>query len=435
MNFNLTENLALSEATLKVLIELLIVLGIGLVIGLEREYSKAVRSESQKHHELFAGVRTFPVVALIGYLAIYLNGVFASWIFPVVLLGLIGFVVTAYFTNTRRHIEGSTTEFALIAVFLLSALVYHGEYLLSAFIGLLIAVLLTFKVSMHRAVAKLDRKDLLSILIFVAITALILPLLPDKNYGPYGALNPFKIWSIVSIFIALNFIAYFLHKFIPSRYSILTTGVLGGFVSSTATAWYFSRQGGKSDNGGMTHVGAIVIASSIMFPRLLIWLFVLNTALLADIWIPIMIFGALGFGLGFYLSKKSLGKEDTGERDIQNPINIKDASIFAVLYVLILLLVGYAEQQLGSSGVYYAAGISGLTDVDAITISMADYAGDSVSLTTASIAILIAAFSNTIIKYGLCLVFGNNTIRKYASLAYVPLFVAGIAYITYLLLR
>lgn len=435
MDFNLSENLDVSEFTLRILLELLIVLGIGVIVGLEREYSAAKDAEINEKtgSELFAGVRTFPIVALIGYLSIFLSNEVSSWIFPVALLVVSAFSVTAYYISNLKNKDGSTTEFALIAVFLLSSLVYMGEYLLSAFIALLITVLLTFKVKIHRAVARLSRQEILSILLFAAITALVLPLLPNQDFGPYGALNPYKIWFIVTIFIALNFVAYFLHKFIGSKYSIITTGVLGGFISSTATAWYFSRLAGKSKEGGMTHVGAIIIASSIMFPRLLIWLVVINPGLLKNLWLPVVIFGLIGFGAGFYFTRKSLGDEDFEERSIGNPINLKDAGIFGVIYVIILLAVGFAEAQFGNQGVLLAAGISGLTDVDAITISMAEYSKGSITNNTAATAILIAAFANTLIKYAFCLIFGNSNMRRYASWGFIPIFVAGIAYIVYML--
>lgn len=434
MEFDITENLNITEFTLQTMLEVLIVLGIGLIMGLEREYSSIEKGKrvGEIRNELFAGVRTFPLVALMGYLSILLGAHLSlPWLFPITLIVVAAFSVAAYYLSNLKKDEGSTTQFALLTAFLLSGVVFHQEYLLAAFLGLLVTALLAFKVSMHRAVTQLSRRDILSILLFAVITALILPLLPNIDIGPYGAFNPFRIWMIVTIFISLNFVGYFLHKFIGSKYSILTTGVLGGFISSTATTWYFSRLGGKSETGGMTYVGAILLASSIMFPRLLIWLFVLNTELLSALWIPIMVFGILGFFIGFYYSKKSFGKETFSERTIVNPINIKDAVVFVGLYVMILLLVGFAEENLGNQGVYFAAGLSGLTTIDAITISMANYV-DTIGLSVASVAILLAAFSNTLLKYVLCLIFGNNNMRKYASIGFSPIFLTLIAYTIYL---
>lgn len=433
MDFNPVESLNLSDAAIHFFQDILIVLGIGLLIGLEREYAKSQQNEDSAQ-EMFAGVRTFPLVGIIGYLAIYIGDRFSFWIYPVVLGGVILLTIVAYYLSRLRKRVGATTELAFIATFLLSSLVYLEEYLLSAFLALLITALLAFKVNLHKAISTFSRKDILSILLFAVITVLILPLLPNKDFGPYGVLNPFKIWLIVTIFIALNFVAYFLHKFIDSRHSILTTGVLGGFVSSTATTWYLSRLGGRTSEGGMTQIAAITLASSIMFPRLLVWLIVLSPELFSILWLPITIFGALGFSIGLYYIKLSTGEHNFEERKITNPINFKDALFFALLYILILLLVGFAKDYLGSKGVFLAAGLSGLTDVDAITISLSNYANQSIQLSVASVAIIIAAFSNTLVKFAICLVFGNRIIRRYAGFAFGSLFAAGLAYVLYLLI-
>lgn len=432
MDFSLSESLNLAPETVRFLKELLIVLGIGLLTGLEREYAKSKETDGEGF-ELFAGIRTFPLVAIIGYLAMYLSATTSAWIYPIGLGAVAVFALVAYYLANLSRRTGATTEFALIAVFLLSGLVYLQEYLVASFLALLLTALLTLKVNLHKVASALSKRDMLSILLFAVITALILPLLPNVDLGPYGVFNPFKIWLIVSIFISLNFVAYFLHKFIDTHYSIIATGVLGGFASSTATAWYFSRLGGKSQEGGMAHVAAIVLASSIMFPRLLVWLVLLSPALLAMLWVPVLLLGLLGLGIGIYFGKRSLANDAVKGRAIENPINLKDAGIFAILYVVILLLVGFAEEHLGSQGVYIASAISGLTDVDAITISMANYAGQSITTSVAAVAVIIAAFANTLVKYVLCLAFGNKHMRRYASVAFVPLFVAVIGYILYLM--
>ncbi len=433
MEFNFTETFNLSPEMIRLFLEILIVLGIGLLVGLERQYSKS-RKEQEQAVELFAGVRTFPLVAIIGYISIYLGDLLSYWIFALALVSVAAFAGISYYAGRMKRHAGATTEFALLLVFLLSGLVYTDHYLLAVFVALTVTALLAFKVNIHWAVSRLSQQDILSILLFAVITALILPLLPDKDFGPYGALNPFKIWLIVTIYITLNFVGYFLHKFIDTRYSILATGVLGGFASSTATAWYFSRLGGKEPTGGTTHVAAIILASSIMFPRLLIWLFVLNAELLIELWIPVLIFGIIGFGMGYFLSRRSLSSGDVHSREIENPINLRDALTFGVLYIIILMLVGYADDQFGSQGVYYAAGISGLTDVDAMTISMANYAKGSIEIAVAAAAVLIAAWSNTLVKYVLCLIFGNKQMRRYASYAFLPILAIVMGYVVFLLI-
>lgn len=431
MDFSITDALNVTPEAFRMLQELFMVLGIGLMMGLEREYSNT-NQDHKRHNELFAGVRTFPLVAIIGYLALYLSIEFTFWVYAVALAGISGLAIVSYSYGRKSGRSGSTTELSIVAVFLLSGLVFRQQYLIAAFLALVITTLLALKVNLHQAVRDMSKHDILSILLFVVISALILPLLPNTDLGPYAVFNPFRIWLIVTLFMALNFIAYFLQKFIDTRYSIIATGIIGGFASSTATAWYFSRLGGKSKKGGQAHVAAILFASSIMFPRLLLWLALLSPTLFNTVWLPFLLLGAVGFSIGYFMSKQSFERQTSYTHTIRNPINLKDALVFAGLYVLIVLLVGYAEEHLGTQGVYYAAAISGLTDVDAITISITNYLGVSIHEKLAVIALVIASLSNTLTKYMLCLVFGNAPMRKYASLGFIPLFLGGIGYILYL---
>jgi uncharacterized membrane protein (DUF4010 family) len=431
MDVDLLNSLKIDPDTLKFIKEVLIALAIGLLVGLEREYSKTKEDEDRI---LFAGIRTYPIVALIAYISIYLGLQFSIGIYLITFAFFFAFVVLSYYLDSDGQKRGATTEFSLIAIFLLSSYLIDGQYLITAFLALILTAMLALKVKIHEAVLKLDRNDILSILLFIVISCLILPLLPNEDLGPYEVLNPFKIWLIVTIFISLNFTAYFLHKFSGKRSSLIATGIFGGFASSTATTWYFSKLAGKSKEGGLTHTAAIILASSIMFPRLLIWLAILNQQLFNALWLPVLLFGIMGLGLGIYLSKQSMGQTEIDNPKITNPINLREAGIFAILYILILLLVGFAEAQLGNQGVYYAAGISGITGVDAIAVSMSNYAQGTIAIPIAAVALLIAAFTNTLLKYVLCMIFGNDNMRKYSSYAFIPLFLLGIGYISYLII-
>ncbi len=419
------ENIEWDAQLLNAIKELLIVLAIGILLGAEREYSK-----QQKDERLFAGVRTFPIVGLLGYLTLFLSEKYSFLIYVAAFVGVMILVGLSYH-RTQRQDAGTTTEFSLIITFILGSLVFAKSYHLAVTVAVIVTTLLTLKIRLHAVVRQLSQSDIFSIIYFVIITALVLPLLPNQDFGPYNVFNPYKIWLIVSIFVALNFVAYFLSKFIDHRRSVILTGILGGFASSTATAWFFSRQSGRSSKGGAIQASAVVLASSIMFPRLLIWLLLLNITLFQALWAPVLIIGLLGIGLGYFVGKKEQESAPATEHEISNPINFKEALIFALIYVVIQFVVGYAESRYGDEGVYLAAGISGLTDIDAITISMANYGKESVGLSVAAAAVMIAAFANTLVKYAFCLIFGNNNMRKYASYAFVPLFLAIIGYIVF----
>lgn len=418
------ESLGFDNVLLNTLKELLIVLGIGLLLGLEREHTKIRKA----HVRLFAGVRTFPIVGMAGYLSLFLASKFGVWIFVAAFLGTVSLIALAYY-RTQTTDTGTTTEFTLMITFILGGLIFAKFYHISVTVAVLVTVLLTLKIELHKAVSSLSESDILSIIKFVIIAALVLPVLANRDFGPYGAFNFYKIWLIVAIFVSLNFVAYFLSKYLDQRKSVILTGILGGFASSTATAWFFSHQSRHSPKEGRVQSAAIILASSIMFPRLLVWLLLLNMSLFMELWLPVLSFGALGLTAGYFISKKHQPTQTKIRHEIGNPINFREGLLFAGVYIVIQLLIGYAEEHFGSEGIYIASGISGITDIDAITISMANYSKTPDTQPIAATAILIAAFANTLMKYLFCLLFGNAILRKYTSLAFVPLFLIGLIYI------
>jgi uncharacterized membrane protein (DUF4010 family) len=425
-------DLAFDENLIQFFQQLLVVLGIGLLMGLEREFSKEGPEET---HKTFAGIRTFPLVTILGYVSMLFQARLGYGVFLVALAGTIAMTALSYHRTAKKGNRGGTTEFALVLVFLLGGLVALEFYQITIAIAVVVTTVLALKVRMHNVVRALDRREVFSILQFAIISALVLPILPDQDFGPYQAINLYRTWLVVVIFVSLNFVAYFLSKFIRSDRSILATGILGGFASSTATTWYFSRKE-VGESGGQMEAVAILLASSIMFPRLLVWLLLLNRNLLMELWVPILVLAVVGLGVGGWLIRRSQQEVKTQARNRPsgNPINFKDALIFAGVYQGIQLLVAVAGDQFGDQGVYLASGIAGLTDVDAITISMADFETKELGLAVAAIAIMIGALSNTLVKYILCLTFGNTQLRRLTSMGFVPIFVLGVGYIIYRLL-
>ncbi|MEQ8707176.1 MAG: MgtC/SapB family protein [Phaeodactylibacter sp.] len=401
---------------------LLIVLGIGLLLGLEREQAYHLKEGKV----LFAGIRTFPIVAILGYLAVFLGEVFSGWAFFGVLLGVFSIIGIA-FLRAQSSIGGTTTEFSLMLVFLLGGMVKLGYNQLSVAIAIGVTVLLAFKFRLHKLAGALSQAELMSILQFLLVTALLLPLLPDQDIGPYGFFNAYKTGLILSIFLALNFVGYFLARFFQDR-STMLTGILGGLASSTATAWYFSRRVGKGKGNGSQEAAAVVLASSIMFPRLLVWPALLNWELFKALALPIMVLGLLGALVSWYLFRSAPHDELSASPEPGNPLNFREALVFTLIYTGIQLGVGYASEQLGETGVYWAAAISGFADVDAITVSMSEYGYASRRLEVAAVATVLAAFSNTMVKYGFCLAFGNRTMRRKSTLGFAVILLAAMGY-------
>src|SRR5690606_13741840 len=251
--------------TQTLLMGMLISVGIGILLGLEREFSHKREEKEGDMAKLFAGIRTYPLITLLGYLMMFFSGLINIWIFIVSLAGILAYLGIFYYRNSKLGYTGTTSEFSVIIAFILGALVYLQYTLLAVGIGIFLTVVLAFQVKVHWAVGKLNEEDIHALIQFVVMAALILPLLPDEDYGPDGVLNPRKIGLIIVLLTGLNFAGYLLSKFINSGKSIILTGILGGFLSSTAVTWQLSRQSKAGKGSPAYQAVAVIVASSIMF--------------------------------------------------------------------------------------------------------------------------------------------------------------------------
>lgn len=407
---------------------LLIAGGIGLLIGLEREYAHQ-QNKHEKEEELFAGIRTFPIIAFLGFLSMLLAEKVDNLLFVAGFLGVVILVALGYYLRNVKSLQGGTTEFTALLTFLLGGAVYMGNYRFSIAIAILTTLLLAFKVSIHGFIGRFSRKDLRAFFKFIVLAFLILPFLPDQNFGPNGNLNPFNIGTIIILLTAINFSGYLLSKFVSPSKSILVTGVLGGLISSTAITWFFARQSAKNPSNAPNYAAAILLASSIMFPRILFWLYLYNNSLLQITWVTAIVLGVIGIGTGVFLIWRYKPTGISESLPAQNPLNLSEALKFGAIYITILLLVGFAKDQFGSEGIYVVSFISGLTDVDAITISLANIGNQSIKAFVAYNGVLIAALANSVFKYGFCLAFGSRDLKKYTSLGFLIILLIGMVFL------
>jgi len=411
---------------------LAIAAAIGFLIGIEREYAGR---DQMKPSEFFAGIRTFPIISTLGYLLMLLGQEVSMWIYGIGMLGVLAIIVVGYLNETKRGDSGSTTEFTAVLTFALGGVVYLHYYELAVATAVLITFLLALKSSLHKMVAKLTHEEIMAILQFIVITVLILPFLPDKYYGPYDALNPHKIWVVVIILVSINFGLYLIAKFIRPGNSLLLAGFIGGMVSSTALNWYVARQSMKSDGQAIPLALTAIVASSLMFFRMIILIYIFNAALIGWLALPLLFAGTSGMLCSWWMNRRYDPKGLKGELPIQNPLNLKDALKFAVFYSFILILVAFAQAHLGNAGVYLTSAVSGLTDVDAITISLSRLAGREMALAVAATAILIAALTNTVIKYVICIVAGNRAFIRAIAPAYLLLVSSSSLALLFVLIR
>jgi uncharacterized membrane protein (DUF4010 family) len=390
---------------------LALAVGVGLLVGLQRQYA-------HQRQDFFAGARTFALIGLSGGLSAVLAERFDSPLVFVVGLVMVGVVVAiGYFVGVKEGDPGLTTEAAAIVTFLAGALAGLGELTVAGAVAVATTALLALKPYTREFVAHIDEEDVKATLQFAVLVALILPVLPRETMGPepFDAASPFKIGLMVVFILGLSFLGYILIKVVGPRRGIGLTGILGGLVSSTAVTLTMSERSRSSSGLLRALAMAVLLSWTIMYGRVLVEVGVVNAELLRDVWMPISFGGFVIFGWAAFVSvRRHGGGGDEGDERFSNPFSLGPAIQFGLLYGVVLIGSKALNTQFGDAGVYLGAIASGVADVDAITLSMAELSRDdgTVSDATASNAIVLAAASNTLVKGGLVWVVGTPGMRK-----------------------
>lgn len=405
------------------LIRLLVAIGIGILIGLEREH----KALNQKEED-FAGIRTFTLLSILGFLSAALAYLFSPMLFAVTLSGVIILTSISYWVLAKRGDIGGTSEFTTIIAVILGAMTFLGHIEVSLMITVVMVVLLSLKVQMQTFIGKVTYEEKYDLIRFVVVALLIFPFLPDETYGPYDVFNPRELGWVVVLISGLGFAGYVLMRIFGAGNGILITGILGGLVSSTAVTWIFSKKSNEEPSLSAHCAIAILAASSIMVIRVLIWVFIFNPQLANALILPLVLMFAAAIGITLYFFIKHRNqKEVDAEVPAGQPLQLKGAMLFAIIYTAILFAVAYANDMFGEEGIYAASSIAGLTDVDAITISVSKLAKGSLDMLSAQNAILIATLSNTLVKIGIALWNGSRELRKFIFIGYGAIFFAAIA--------
>ncbi len=382
----------------------LVSLALGLLIGLERERNPTAK----------AGLRTFSLVSLAGTLFAMLSAqTGAPWLLGAGLLVLGGMMVTVHAQDDGDDDPGTTTVAAVVVCYGLGALIWYGHTQLAITLAILSTVLLYFKAELRGVSQNLTRKDLVSILQFAVLSFVILPFLPDVDYGPYETLNPYQTWLMVVLISGLSLAGYAALRIAGQRHGALLTGLLGGVASSTATTLVFARH--TRENSGLAGVAAIVIltANWVLLARLCIVVAVVAPSML-PLLASLFAGGALG-GLAYlyWLWRQIGARPALPELDMKNPTEIRAAVGFGVLYALVLLAAAWLSDIAGHAGLYAVALASGLTDVDAITLSTLRLHGlHSLTDTQAATAIILAIIANIVFKATLATSIGGRELAR-----------------------
>lgn len=400
---------------------------LGALVGIEREKRKAEEGESG-----IAGLRTFTLLALLGAAAAWLSRSTSSpWILAVALFIVGAFVVAGYFVAARASPEstGLTTEVAAIVVFLLGAMVMLGYSELAIGLGVVTAAVLAYKQPLHGFVDRLGWDDVYAGLRLLIATFIALPLLPNAPIDPWGALNPYSLWLLVILISSLSLVGYVLTRLLGPARGTALTGLAGGLVSSTAVTLSFAKEGRDNPQDSAALSCGILLAWAVMFVRVIVIVAVVNRSLLTHVLVPFAVMAAVvgGFAALLYFRGGSAdGTAARGSLKVENPFSLTEAAKFAALFAVVLLAVKIVQEHFPPSGLYAVAAFAGLTDVDAITLSMAEFAKAG-EARVAVIAIVIAALINTVVKCGMAFVLAGPALGKPLLLATAATLAAGLA--------
>jgi len=375
-------------------------LGLGLLIGLQRE-----RTDSH-----LGGIRTFPLISLLGTVCAMLANRF-GWA-PLLggFIGVAGTLVVANYLRSRSDPAsevGQTTEVAALLTFALGAYVVNGDWSIAFVAAGIIVILLHLKAPMHGFVRAMGERDMKAVMQFVVITLIVLPLLPNRAYGPYKVLNPHDIWRMVVLIVAISLSGYVAYKVLGQRAGTFLGGILGGLISSTATTVSYSRRCREAPDIYPLAMFVIIIASAVAYARVLIEIAAVAPSHVNTMGLPLGAMLAWMLVIAVALFFHARGRE-AKVPEPSNPAELKSALLFGALYALVIFAVGAAKQHLGEGALYGIAIVSGLTDMDAITLSIARMVDQNrIDPANGWHLILTASLSNLAFKAGVGVFLGG----------------------------
>ncbi|WP_199102829.1 MgtC/SapB family protein [Aquitalea sp. ASV11] len=380
-------------------------LAIGLLMGVERE---------RKHHTL-AGIRTFPLTAIFGTLAAMLDAASHG-----VLLQTVGLLAVASFgflpercADSDKTEPRTTTVASLLVIYCLGALVWHGYGGVAVAVGIVATALLYLKPELSGLTHKLDRRDLLSLLQFAALSFIVLPLLPNRTFGPYQAVNPHQVWLMVTLIVGISLSGYLAVKLLGQRVGGPLLGILGGLVSSTATSLIYAREARANPLSLNLGTAVILLANLVLFVRLLVLAAVVQSSVLpAAAWV--LLPGLLcGLSAALWQLRQHNNGQPQPELQLSNPSEMKLALGFGAMFALVMFCAAWLNAEFGSKGVYVVALISGLNDVDAISLTAFNLFGENrLDGQQVATTLVLAITANNVFKFSLIASLGGSALAR-----------------------
>ena len=376
-----------------------VALALGLLVGVERGWETRRRAEGQR----VAGFRTFGLIGLLGGLWALIAAETGVLVLAVAFAALAAVLIVSQIQFLRKDGDvGATTMVAALVTFALGALAGYGEMTLAAAGAVVVTLLLGVKPQLHGLVERLERDELMAVIKLLLMSVVLLPVLPDRGYGPWQALNPYRIWWMVVLIAGINFTGYMAIKLAGARRGVLLTGLFGGLASSTATTIGLARLAKGTTTLNRLAAAGIIIAATTMLPRMLLVAAVVAPPLALRLAGPLLLGTLTGCGAAAWLWQRARRRAAPDGVARRNPFELSVALQFGALLAVVMVLSYALQAWLGHAGLYLLGAVSGLSDVDAVTLSLGARVGEaSLGAEVAAVAILLAAAVNTLVKAAL----------------------------------
>ena len=398
-----------------------VALALGFLVGLERESTKV-----EHRGVVFGGVRTYPIISLYGFACAWLYRAGVTFLLPVGLASVSVLAAIAYITKIKSGRYGFTSEASVLLTFIVGALALLADVWIAMALGVVDTILLSEKAELETYVDRFNKVEFLAVLKFLLVTVIVLPVLPNQEYTQFH-LNPTRTWQIVILVSSIGFVGYFLSKKFGNKVGLWMSGLLGGIVSSTATTLAVGRIAQRSPDRSRIALQASLLASSVMYIRIMVLILVLNPAFLPALWWKLTVLALIGFGLSFRTKSTDPSVDESALPNLQNPFEIRPAVVFGLLFIILTIATDLIQRGMGDTGVLALSAVVGVTDIDPFILSLLNPSGGQAQIVAR--AIIVAMMSNVVAKgtYFGVLAPGvrRETFWSYAVLAvcHVPLLV------------